>query len=925
MKTTHNRISLKKLALMTCATTAFACSGAFAQQAQATEFDIDAQELGSALTEFGVQSGTEVFFVGSELAGKMAPEVDGDYAPREAATLLLADAGIDYRFDAGGALLVGGANQAKVETLPLDEGSSLGEEQTPAPFRVAQLDQEEDVREIEAEEGDLNDGELREDVIVVTGTNIRGVESVGAPAIVFDRAELESTGFSSVEDFFQSLPQNLDEFSADGSLGDGVSRVASANTQGASSISLRGLGAGSTLILLNGKRRPGNINGRAVDVSSIPLNMIERVEVVTGGRSAVYGSDAVAGVVNIVLRSEFDGAETQVSYASGAEGGARLNLSQTFGREFESGGFVLGYNYRNDEELDITDAGVVRGQSPSGRLPIPGLFRVRLPSEQHAVLFAGHLDLSDSVELYADAQYSSDRSEGGSAYSIGTFGAILQAATTDSDQFSVVAGARIDVGRDLQLDISGTHGVVDNSSPATSAFVLSPETFTTLDVPATFQDDSKADLSSVSAVLDGPIFSIGDEDVSFAVGAEFRTESYKRDRIDLPGRNPILGEGEDGSRDVWSAFAEIYVPLIRVGKQRLDISLAGRYDDYSDFGGTFNPQFGAEWEPTEGFAIRGSYSQAFRAPDQFSLGQSNQLFVETLPDPASGGTVTQFSYFGGNPDLQPEEADTWTVGADWEPTPTTRLSLSYFDIEYTNRIDVPLAAYFLALQNEDLYGDLINRSPTSAQLAATLDPVPPDFFNGTGVAFDPLVDDPLAIFPDAVLFDDRFNNIGVDQLDGIDFQASTELKSDFGDWRLGLNGTYYLNFDRQITETSPAQDQLNQPGKLVDLRMRGQVGWTKSAWSVNAYLNYVDSYEDTLAATPTEIESWTTLDLTVGFDASEVTDDTFLEGFVATLAVSNLFDEAPPEFLSSGLGLGYDSANADPIGRFISFRLAKRW
>ena len=90
-------------------------------------------------------------------------------------------------------------------------------------------------------------------------------------------------------------------------------------------------------------------------------------------------------------------------------------------------------------------------------------------------------------------------------------------------------------------------------------------------------------------------------------------------------------------------------------------------------------------------------------------------------------------------------------------------------------------------------------------------------------------------------------------------------------------------------------------------------------------MNYVDSYDDTFAAIPTEIDSWTTVDLTLRYDASQIADSGFLNGFKVTLGVSNVFDEDPPVVLTNLLGLGYDGANADPVGRYVSLRLSKRW
>jgi outer membrane receptor protein involved in Fe transport len=252
--------------------------------------------------------------------------------------------------------------------------------------------------------------------------------------------------------------------------------------------------------------------------------------------------------------------------------------------------------------------------------------------------------------------------------------------------------------------------------------------------------------------------------------------------------------------------------------------------------------------------------------------------------------------------------------------------LSYFNIKYDNRIDQPAELTSQVIPNENIYVGLINRSPTSEELAVVIGRTDPaDFINATGIPFDPTTDDPLAVFPGLILFDNRRSNIASEEVDGIDVQASTMLETAAGDWSFDLSGTYYLDFDRNITAAAPAIDQLNRPGRPVDLKLRGHAGWAQSAWNVNAYVNYVDSYDDINAATPTAIDSWTTVDLTLRYDASKITESGVFSGVNVTLGVNNLFDEDPPVFLGQGFGLGYDPANADPIGRFVSLRLAKRW
>ncbi len=884
--------------------------------------ELESQLLSESLKSFADQTGLQVVFFSEVTNGLQAVALNGNYTADVALDTLLDDSGLTYEYINDKAVTIKSVGSVATEDLssgksqPASSPVLMAQNQT----SVMKSQRRETSQQSNSDEG--NRAATLEEIIV-TGTHIRGVDNVGATSITFTREELDKTGFSTLEEVFESLPQNLDEINIDGAAADGASSIAGTNSQLASGVSLRGLGPSSTLVLLNGKRRPASVRGRVVDVSAIPLSMVERMEVVTGGHSAVYGSDAVAGVVNVVTRTEFDGAESQVYYGEASAGAERLNFSQTFGRDLDQGGFVLGYDYRRDKALDATEAGFLKVPSPAGVTPIPGLFRIRVPSEQHVGLFAGRYELSDEVELYTDLQFSSDKNEGGQAFNfLGLFdtGGLF---ITDSNQYSAVGGVHLDVGDDWQVDVSGLYGVADNTTANTS-FLEPAGTITSLEAEPESLSAEETGLISFSAIADGPLGRFGRVAVSGAIGVDFRNESFRRVRTDL--LTDIAETREDLDRNIWSIFGEVHLPLIKRNEHRLEVSLAGRYEEYSDFGSTFNPQVGVEWQPIGGLVFRGSYSEAFRAPDLFTLGFGSSVVVNTRDDPlAPGTTASVFSETGGNPDLQPEKADTYTLGINWHPSDRSKLSLSYFNIRYRGRIDIPaILSGATALVDEALFPDLINRNPTAAQLDALLTRAI-RLNNQSGVAFDPEVDDPFVTFPNIVIFDNRRNNIGLEAVDGLDLQALVVLETNSGDWSFGLNGTYYLDFTRNITVTSPPIDQFNRPGRPVDLKLRGHVGWSRSAWSINAFVDYTDSYDDTIAATPTTIDSWTTVDLNLRFRTSEVIDNGFLTGVNATLGVSNVFDEGPPVFLNNTLGLGYDGANSSPVGRFVSFRLSKRW
>ena len=165
------------------------------------------------------------------------------------------------------------------------------------------------------------EGKLPDIRVEVTGSNIKRVESEGAlPVQVITREEVQKTGVVTALELIEKLPINQSVGGFNASLGEGSGLV------GFSAASLRGLGSNRTLVLLNGKRiAPYALstanNNTGVDLSQIPVSVIERVEVLKDGASAVYGTDAIAGVINIILRKDFQGFELGGTYLDSEKGG----------------------------------------------------------------------------------------------------------------------------------------------------------------------------------------------------------------------------------------------------------------------------------------------------------------------------------------------------------------------------------------------------------------------------------------------------------------------------------------------------------------------------------------------------------------------------------------------------------------------------
>ena len=201
-------------------------------------------------------------------------------------------------------------------------------------------------------QGDVKAVESLEE-IVVTGSRIQrsGFET-STPVNVVGQAAIEDSGYGNVYDVLKSVPSI-----GVGLGGSNSSPEAVSNAQaGAAFVNLRGLGTDRSLVLVNGRRRvSGSSDSSAVDVSMIPAGMIERVEIITGGASAVYGADAVSGVVNLIMKDDIDGLEMSVGTGASTEGGGgeRVSFDLAGGSDFAEGrgSMVFGLSYSKEDEL----------------------------------------------------------------------------------------------------------------------------------------------------------------------------------------------------------------------------------------------------------------------------------------------------------------------------------------------------------------------------------------------------------------------------------------------------------------------------------------------------------------------------------------------------------------------------------------------
>ena len=314
-----------------------ACSAALAAQAQeapSQRLDIPAGSLSGALDALSRQSGTQVVYPADQLRGVNTGGVQGTLTPDQALDRLLQGSGFTAKRGSTGAVVIV-RNAAPAPQA--DPGPAAAPAAT-APAASSAPPAQEEPATLET--------------LQVTGSRIPRAQIEGpAPITVITSDDIRAGGFTSVPDVLQSLTQNGGETQSEQSAG------GADFSPGAQQVDLRALGPNHTLVLVNGRRIadfPMPFGGRSnfTDISGLPLGMIDRLEVLTGSASAIYGSDAISGVVNVILKKEADGTTVDYRYGQTGEGDGvshRLNLSSGFAR----GNFnlVAGLEYLKQDPL----------------------------------------------------------------------------------------------------------------------------------------------------------------------------------------------------------------------------------------------------------------------------------------------------------------------------------------------------------------------------------------------------------------------------------------------------------------------------------------------------------------------------------------------------------------------------------------------
>ncbi|MBA3341415.1 MAG: TonB-dependent receptor [Gemmatimonadaceae bacterium] len=584
------------------------------------------------------------------------------------------------------------------------------------------------------------------DQVVVTGTRAadRTVLEAPVPIDVLSAADIRETGRTEMSQVIQMLAPSIN-FPRP-SVNDGTDHIRPAT--------LRGLGPDQTLILINGKRRHTtalvHVNqsvGRgsaSVDLNAIPVSAIERIEILRDGAAAQYGSDAIAGVINIILKSEattslstsvgrsfseFEGLGGSASY----DDGRVVQVDGNIGRAIRGDGFIhLTGEFRDRDRTNRTRVDVstqcIAGDSRCSNLPAgTNIYDEDLrqswsgdsESRDFGFFANGEVPLESGMKVYAFGGFgvrdglaagffrrSSDDRTVRAIYPNG----FLPLIASDIRDGSAALGAR-GAFRDWNWDLSGVYGA--NSFE----FTIEQTANTSLGAtsPTTFYAGALR-LNQLVANLDFsrlfPRTALGG--LNIAIGAEARRDGYKLERGDEPsfavGPSAIVGGPNAGKpappfSQVFPGFRPVdeadesrtnvgaYIDVEATPVERLLIAAAARGENYSDFGSTADGKLAARFEIVPGLAVRGAAQTGFRAP---SLGQSNFSSVATNFQLINGvNTPFEIRTFAvgsagaellGARELKPEQSVNLSGGLTARVSNSLSLSADYYDVKIEDRI-----------------------------------------------------------------------------------------------------------------------------------------------------------------------------------------------------------------------------------------------
>ena len=747
-------------------------------------------------------------------------------------------------------------------------------------------------------------------VVIVTGTRAAGltVEDSASPIQVLDASSLARTG---QPDLIQALAQNLPSLNAQAFGSDMAAMTLSAR--------LRGLSPNNTLVLVNGKRRHGTANlavlagafqgGAAADLNFIPVAAIERVEVLQDGAAAQYGTDAIAGVINIILKSNYRGGSANVSGGGYMDGGGHTgdgmaNIGLT---PFTDAWLSLtaetkyhGFSERGGIDPRVVDPATMAAMPSLVNAPgYPYLNKIQGDAQYRQHIFAANfgVDLGGDTELYSFATYGKKEARAFENYrmpnrlpTIYPLGFSPQ-ETFDEEDYAFTFGIKGKVFGNWNWDLSSAYGKdVAKLGVANSANVslfadtgATPLSFKAGEFQAS-QWTNNLDLRrEFDAGMATPLtLALGLEHRrdTYAIVAGDAASRYKEGAQSFPGFS--LTDAGKHSRNNKAVYANIAVQPVT----GWTVDIAGRFEDFSDFGNAKVGKLTSRYDFTPDVAVRATYSNGFRAP---TLAESfysatnvspRSAFVQLAPNSPGARLV-------GIDGLKPEASTNISAGLVLNPVAGMSVTLDAYQITIRDRI----------VGSGSLYGSggAINSPAVTAAILAN------------GNVLDPtVVQTGINIFTNAVNTRSR----------GAEVVAT--LSSNYGaygrvDWSAAANynKVEVIKINQAPTQLG-AQTLLDATAishlETASPKVRVNLGglWRMGDWTVNLRENYFGKSSEQFSTDgavyrENRIKASLLTDLEVSYQISKA--------WSLSLGANNLFNEYPDKV--NALTLAEQRANLD--------------
>jgi len=843
--------------------------------------------------------------------------------------------------------------------------------------------------------------------VVITGSLIPSVDASAsvAPVLVLDAKEIEKSGAATVTEVLLKIPQNNAGTFSEGFL------TGNSFSKGSSSVSLRGLGPNATLVLLNGRRVATygfaqNITDQFVDLNSIPLAAVERIDVLKDGASALYGSDAIAGVINIILKKEYSGAEVNARIGNTTDKDAmEQTYSAIWGVMTDKGSAMVIADWYSRNGLFLRDRDYAKSanhrpygpdlRSSSGNpgtiinddgafkipnnpaipnhptaaeiLANPGLNRYDFnpwisamgETKRYGAMAVANYNLTEKLTASMEASarrinykvsaaptpvfgdldgfvvgaanpYNPFGEDVAFRYRITEAGPRLSDGETDAMRF--LPSLKLSLGEDWTVESallwseSRTLEIGHNyiSADALRTALTSSDPATALNIfgagegvndPAVIDSLRVKTLRAGNSTLLSPDLKAGGTlpidwgagRVGLAVGGEYRQEEVSDVADSFSENNLIVSSGGTsgkGDRDAWAGYAELRIPVLGkdlsfTGAKEFEVQVAGRYEDYSDFGDTFKPKVGARWKVVDQVMLRATYAEGFRAPSLVELFQGQSTSYDYAYDPLRNEDDKQYRIErGGNPNLDAEESKSWTAGIVVEPVKHLTVYADWFNIEQTGKI-LDLDPQDI-LDNEALFpGRVIRNAPTAQDIA--------EGKAGT-----------------IVRIISGYENISTREVEGLDFGARYVIPTDsWGEFSLDANAAWLYKFDET---PKPGDPVIHYAGSYStpEWRGSGSLGWDYKNYTANFTANYIGEYDQDNQTYYKYVNDLWTFDAQLSYDVQNSRWE-WLNNTKFTVGVLNMLDEDPPFSDSSNDNGSYDTSIGDPRGRFVYLQVTKRF